>query len=458
MADNGSTPYGPGYLGAPTGQEGDLLKRAFRPLADPLKTPADPMVVYRDIPIAVVSNWTPDLITSALGLHMNGQFQASARLVEAVMGDARVQATLLARTQSLFGQPVRFKPADDSSEAKACLDAWRDVWPRVAPMAVLSQTLRWGALMGFGLCEIVWDTSGGELWVPYLKPWNPQYLYYNLISRHYIAVSYDSTIEVEPGNGKWMLYAPFGAYRGWVNGAVRAVAIPWLIRQFALRDWARYSEVHGMPILKGIVPASGDAEQKKRFIQALSVIGQETAVTLPQGVDGHSYDLQLLEASAGNFQAFDQLIERCDTGIVLALLGQNLTTEVKEGSFAAARVHGDVRQNVLEGDCESLTLDIQEQLARPFALYNFGDAALAPLTTWDIDPVEDTDVRSQSLLRHAQAIRLLVDSGVQIDIEKLARQMRLPLKSPELKPPAAGAAEGGIGPTSGGGAGEPQVR
>jgi len=200
------------------------------------------------------------------------------------------------------------------------------------------------------------------------------------------------------------------------------------VRQYATRDWARYSEVHGNPIIKASVPAMGDAEQKRHFREALSRLGRESVVVTPKGVDGQDYDLNLLEAVDKSGEAFAALMDRCDMSIVLALLGQNLTTEVKEGSFAAARVHGDVRQDILEGDNQSLALCLYEQLARPFALFNFGDAELAPWTEWDVSPVEDREGESRAMVQFASALQILANVGFPVDVEKVARWFDVPIR------------------------------
>src|SRR5207247_5364054 len=121
-------------------------------------------------------------------------------------------------------------------------------------------------------------------------------------------------------------------------------------------------------------------------------------------------------------------MDRCDMSIVLALLGQNLTTEVKEGSVAAARVHGDVRQDILEGDNQSLALCLYEQLARPFALFNFGDAELAPWTEWDVSPVEDREGESRAMVQFASALQILANVGFPVDVEKVARWFDVPIR------------------------------
>ena len=354
-----------------------------------------------------------------------------------------MQATLLARTQALFGRPVRFKPGK-GPKADECHAAWRDAWPRIGRMNTLSEVMRWAVMMGFQHSEVTWDTSK-EPWVPYLKPWNPQFEWYHIISRQYIAITYDGLLPITPGDGKWFGYSPHGSYRGWLHGAVRSVGIPWLTRQYAIRDFARFCEVHGIPIVKAFVPAVGSPEQKQRFTAGLRNLGSESVVMCPMGIDGQKYDLELLEAKDTSWQAFPAMLNTCDASIILPLLGQNLTTEVKEGSFAAAREHGDVKQSVLEGDNASISDEIYESLARPFAFFNYGDPDAAVYTDWVVEPAEDHFKVAQTLQAFATACMDLAHAGVEFDPGTLADKMRIPGIPNQKTPTFASTSSGGGG-------------
>lgn len=393
---------------------------AFQPPRDPLANPAAAQarakIIVRELPITTVQQqWGVSDVSAALADHMTGLFLSSGDLCDVILGDDRVQATIGSRTGGLFGQPIRHhlpKRVKDSKAAKECRDAWADHWEHGFPEATLSEIQTYGIMLGFCTGQTTWDTSG-KLWKPYLMPFNPKYTFYLPQWRALMAMTQDGIGVVTPGDGKWFLHAPHGEYRGWIRGAIRAVATPWLMRNFALRDWARYSERHGMPMILAKTPAAGDPVQRALFTSSLASIGQEVVVELPQGVDKqYSYDMDLLEASDRNWEAFPGLIDRCDMQIVLAIMYQNLTTEVKEGSYAAARVHSDVRQSALEADNSALRLSIYSQIARPFAAFNFGDPDLAPMTDWDVKAPEDYNSKAKTFQELAMGIAQLRNAGL----------------------------------------------
>lgn len=391
---------------------------AFQPPGDPLAGSIinkRPSVVYRDIPLVTIQNaWTVDATRAALLAHMQGQFELSAQLVDSIFGDDRVHATLGSRITGLFGREVRHKPANDSAAARECCDAWAEHWNDFASSYALPESHRYGIFMGFAPGQILWDTSG-DVWKPYARPWHPRFTYYHWPLRRFMAISLDGQLPIEPGDGKWYLHAPYGSYRGWINGAVRAVAEPWLIRHFAIRDWARYSEVHGLPTRIGYVPAVSDPTERATFETSIANLGSDSSMLIPRGVDGQAnngYDYQLREAAAGNWEAFPGLIDRCDMSIVLALMFQNLTTEVEGGAFAATKAHMDIREQGLQADNTAWSRTLHRDFQRPFAYLNFGDPALAPVTDWDVAPLDRYASNAGKFAQVGQALSAIRTAGV----------------------------------------------
>lgn len=425
--DTGSGPPGGGpmgipmsdlakmYGGAPQKITEDPAYEALEPLDKSTRTRAE--LVYRELPLTTVQNtWTVEQARGALYAHMTGIFYSSGALYDSILGDDRVMATLGSRVTGLFGRDVRFEPADDSAAAKECLDAWRDAgWPAVSCGAGLSQLHVYTIGMGFGHAQVCWDTRK-PVWVPRLRVWHPTYEYWHWPSWRFRALTLDGEVTINAGDAKWVEHAPYGSYRGWVRGAIRALTEPWMLRHFAFRDMARFSEVHGLPIRKAWTPAVADPGERAQFADAVARLGQETTILLARGVDptnSDGYDLELLEAKDRSWEVFGGLIDRCDMAIVLALMYQNLTTEVTGGSYAAANVHADIRDSALQGDNAAWRHTIHEQIARPFAWLNFGDPDLAPYTYWDVEPRAHVEGNAKMFMSFAQGIDTLRRGGVE---------------------------------------------
>jgi len=406
---------------------------AFQPPVDPLTNlvgRAD--VIQRDIPNVVVqTGWDVGGVRAAIGELVVGLFDTPGQLVDSICADSRVKAAMASLHGSLFGRPITFdvpKRLKGSSAAQEALDDWCECWPRMATEAAMAELDLWSEMLGFGLAPMVWDTSG-DLSIPILKPWHPRFVYYHWTYRCFVALTLDGQVPIATGDGTWLMHAPHGEQRGWMRGSMWGVAPWWLARNYGLRDWARWSERHGFPMLLAKTPAAGDPNQIALFQASLAGLGQESVIQIPQGVDAqYSYGLEYLEPSDPAWQGFQQLIDACGMEITLALMSQNLTTEVKEGSFAAARVHGDVKQVRVESKARGWEQTIQRQLARPFCLMNHGDPDLAPVATWDVSPEEDKREKSLTMMSFAQSLNYLRVAGVKlVDPAQLAKQVGIDL-------------------------------
>lgn len=415
---------------------------AWQPITDPLKSGdirARAQVINREIPNPTIqTGWDITAVRAAIQSLVTGNFDQPAQLVDALGGDSRVQSAMQSRVGGLLGREIRHQiPAKykDSALAKECLDAWVSHWPSMSNEPMLADMLHWSTLLGFWIGQILWDTTT-PIWKPHLVPFHPRYTYYHWMYRRYVLITMDGQVAVEPGNSHFVLHAPYGRYRGWMRGSVRAIAPWWLARNYALRDEARYSERHGMPIGLAITPSGADAVEIQRYRDQVSQLGQESVIQLPQSQDPTigSYDFKWLETTDGSYGVFQQLISQCNAEITLSVLGQNLTSEVKEGSFAAARVHADVRQAILEADGRAITETIYTQIARPFAALNFGDPDLAPRSNFDIIPYEDNKANADTFAQFAIAVSTLKSAGLVVtDINELARQFGLSLTSGKIE-------------------------
>lgn len=389
-------------------------------------------VIHREVPNVITQGgWSVADVRSALVDLTAGLFDRPSQLHDAIAGDSRVQSAMRSRSGGLLGNPIRFqlpKRYRDEPLAKKCLRAWENHWPQMAAEPALIDILESANGVGHSYAQLLWDTSR-EVWKPYLQSFGSRYAYYHWTERQHMAITLDGQVPVTPGDGHWVMHAPFGRYRGWMRGALRALAQWWLARNYALRDWARYSERHGFPILLADTPFGADPADVASYTTQLSGIGQESVLQLPGGPDitkYGKYDLRYLEPNDASWQAFKSLIDQCNDEITLALLGQNLTTQVKEGSFAAARVHADVKQAIIQADARSLSKTVYSQIARPFAALNFGNADFAPLVQWDVRVDEDMAVKARTFQSFAGGLVQLRTAGFQMkNPEKFARRFGL---------------------------------
>ena len=393
--------------------------------------------VRKDMPVmAWTGSWGTTSIQQALDNHDLGQFLLSAQLSESVQRDDRVATALNTRCKGLLGLPREITPSPrgDRRKAKTAAKDLETLWAETDLTEALIQILRWQVMMGFAVAEIVWS-GDADAWTFSLKVWHPQFLWFNWATRQYMLNTSEGPVVVTPGDGKWLLLTPEGEYRAWIQGAVRSIAIPWLGRQYAFRDWMRFNEIYGLPIRKATVPAQTSEEDKLEFFQDIRDAGSAMVVSCPTGTDGQKYDIELVEATATGWETFRNATEDADKRITLALLGQNLTTEVSGGSYAAAKVHGQVRQDYLEADERGLVAGFRRQVLRAWAAFNYGDPDLAPVLRFDVEPPDDGKLKADTLVSLSTALLNLAAVAPEVDRRALLASYNLPLHEPGEEPP-----------------------
>lgn len=404
-------------------------------LLPPQVTPSVPTTPARDLPIQTWSEWQDvNLVRSAMRALEVGYFDAATQVIDAMGRDDRINGVLGTRTGALPSLPMTFTPAlkADGRRKKVISDQVEEMFPEMFPDYALTELALWGLMAGIGVGQLIWRFED-TIWVPTLKVWHPRFLNWRWDTRSYWMGTMDGMRELIPGNGEWILYAPWGLQRAWMYGKVRSLFVPWLIRQFGLRDWARYSEVHGLPIKKAVTPAGAESDDKNRFLKEVANLGKENLIVTPRTSPANEYDrydIELVEAVGRSTEAFEHLVEMANSCVSINLLGQNLTTEVKGGSFAATMGHMQIRNDLLTGDAENLGRCIQQQGLEPFTQINFGDKRLAPLPQWKTKPADDKVTSGTAIKNLGDGLLAIKKIGAKPDVDKLMANFEIPITGP----------------------------
>jgi phage gp29-like protein len=431
--------------------------------------PLPSLKTFLELPISVQHSWESyGVVDDALVQLEQGQFQAAALLADAVWTDDRVIACLSTRINAVFGLPMTFKyqgqegketaganadeKADEEQESPEVTALKQKIaqlaakyWERMVPDAAAKELLRWGILLNAGVGENAWSWEG-DLLLPTLKTWNPQFIYWRWDTRSYWLIHQDGVTELAPGDGRWSLFAPTGHNHGWLYGLIRALGKLWLDRVFNNRDWSRAGEKYSLGIIKGKVPADGAKEDKTRFEQGLRRVSSESTILLPQTKDG-GFDVEMMETdTAVNWQSFKERQQQIDINIAVLILGQNLTTEVSGGmgSKAAVGGHDQVRIDYLKSDAKTFTAVVKAQVLGPWVRYNWEDEAERLGVPWQdlvpdvafLVPEEDDEAADADVVsKVADAVPNLTGAGA--DVKKLLEKHDIPVLeggAPELEP------------------------
>lgn len=122
---------------------------------------------------------------------------------------------------------------------------------------------------------------------------------------------------------------------------------PVTFKRGGLKFWVKFSEKWGMPFGVGKQPRGTGQTETAKFLSMLEAMIQDAVAVIPD-----DSSVEILEAAGKSASAdiYKKLIDECKTGMSIAVLGQNLTTEVKGGSYAATKSHMAVRKDIVDSD------------------------------------------------------------------------------------------------------------
>lgn len=405
--------------------------------------PEQPSAIVHTQPASWVNrDWRVADLRAAEQLANSGTLSRAADLCEAMLGDDRIPVVLNTRVNALLGADLSFVPGRGRKKNQAIrkLEGEED-WYTAFPSDRLGQMLLWGRLLGVGLAQNNWGEypdHGGRV-IGRIENYHARFLRQDQRSRKWFVLvegGASQEVPIEPGDGKWILFTPYGPDRPWTMGLWRGMARLWLLKRYATDDWGTHSEVHGNPIKRGKPPAlttpgqgtqqgAGDSAKKRRqeLAQDLRDLRANSAIVLPPG-----FDFDLVEATARTWEMFQAQINLANTCFAIMANGSNLPTEVSGSQGTGATAQHLVRVDYKKADDEALATATHDQNLTHWAKFNFGDAGLAPWAEWDVEPPADLQARATTLKLLADTISVFLDSNVPIDVEALAEEFELPLK------------------------------
>lgn len=123
--------------------------------------------------------------------------------------------------------------------------------------------------------------------------------------------------------------------------------VPYVYKKGTLKLFGEFVQKYTLPPLLGKSSIDADFNSLKDFHDMLKSFQQGMAMVFPNSYDVSSLDFEKSSAK----DLFMSFINFCNSEISKSVLSQTLTTEVGDvGSYAAGKVHLDVKQDVVDND------------------------------------------------------------------------------------------------------------
>jgi hypothetical protein len=368
-----------------------------------------------------ILKWDPAKIVQARLRASYGDFSLFSDLCEAMMPDDRVSQAL-EKIYSAVTLPLTFQlPGMDAEQSKndpVCQALDTDFW-KFLPEHIARTALTWIALANCALLHIDgWrlDTETGRT-LPVMSCWSLRHLRNDPVLGWVVRTaspgSYDSYgVEetVVPGDGNWIILLSGSSWKAISQARGHGVALFWLLKQYAIIDWASSSERHGQGT--NVASCTSDlgkgllAKDRVNLASDMATMARNGNLVMPPG-----WEYSLATDDANSYATFEAQIKAADSGATIGITGTNLTTEVTGGSRAAATVHETMDASRMRGILEFLATGLREQLLTWWHRFNFA-LGIVPYPHWDTTPPADKKAEAEARLADSQALKNYVEGGL----------------------------------------------
>lgn len=364
---------------------------------------------------------TPEKLAAILVEAEQGNLVAQAQLFQDMEEkDGHIQAEMHKRKMSVIQLDWRLQPMKDASakEKKAAIaleDRLRDM---LDVEDMLFDALD-GIGHGYACLELEWqqDNLG---WFPAVCYRDPSWFVVDpYANRNEIRLR-----DVSQAYGAALI--PFGwithyhkSRSGYLarTGLHRALAWPYLFKNYSARDLAELLEIYGLPIRLGKYPLGATEAEKQTLMTAVLSVGHHAAGIIPEGM-GMDF---ITATSSGSSDPFKAMIDWCEATQSKAILGGTLTSQTgSNGNRALGDVHNEVRLDIRNSDARQLGITLSRYLVYPICMLNglFTDNRCP---NWVFDTQEPDD-----LGLYSEAIPKLVAIGARIPVSYLHEKLKIP--------------------------------
>lgn len=164
-------------------------------------------------------------------------------------------------------------------------------------------------------------------------------------------------------------YNPLRNRKNYIGSFMRSAMLLSYLKYHTKWDWRDLNKRHGVPSTYATHPEGISDEDVSKLIGMVEKLKNDAVAVFPEYVK-ILYDEALKNDSTVSFEKF---VNACNLELSVLLHGQNLTTEVKQGSKAAAQIHSQVDDLIIESDLSEVQRIISDQYLRNDYLLNYGE-------------------------------------------------------------------------------------
>jgi len=367
---------------------------------------------------SVAAGLTPERLAGLLHAAAEGDARDYLTLAEEMEErDLHYASVLGTRKLALAGLNIRVEAATDEAEDLRRADMLREV-VESAEFGELQTDLTDALGKGYSVAEIMWDRSGST-WIPERFVWrDPRFFMFDRETGQELRL----LDEADMINGIALAPYKFIVHRPRLRaglpirgGLARLAAVAYMCKAWTWKDWMGFADIYGIPMRVGRYGPNASKDDIGVLMAAVANLGSDAAAVIPD-----SMRIDFTQAAnvngAGDF--FKGLAEWWDKQMSKAIVGQTMSAD-DGASLAQAKVHNEVRLDLLEADAKAESNTLNRMFVRPFCDLNFAPGRPYPRLIIDVPQPENLELL-------IEAVTSLVPLGLRIEQSVIRDKFGLP--------------------------------
>lgn len=360
-------------------------------MADELKKPEVNEIATAEKDIDIFAGWIkrlenpdPVLRTESAG--------KGIKLYDEVARDSHAGAVLDTRYRAVVKNEWDVMPASDKRRDIEIADFAKEVL-LASNYDLGREKLLASILYGFAVSEIMWEVSGGDIWIKEFLDKRQSRFVFDLDRKLRLLTPQNMIYGDEVPDRKFLVLTYGSADNPYGEGLGRRLWWPVWFKKNGIKFWVMFAEKFGSPTSVGKYPTGTSSEDQNKLLDAIKAIQQETGVVIPE-----TMAVELLEAARqSSVNTYQSLCDFMNAEISKSVLGETLTTEIGRtgGAYAASQTHEGVRQDILKADADALCECQNNFLIRWIVDFNFGPQKIYPRVWIRTEEAEDLKTLSE---------------------------------------------------------------
>ncbi|WP_027360253.1 DUF935 domain-containing protein [Desulforegula conservatrix] len=376
----------------------DWLKKKIEPekLSEEIAIPSVSGIRNPWHPESISQTLTPARLAAILREAAAGDHHAQLELAEEMEErDPHYASVLGVRKRAVSGLEPEVVAASDSAEDVKLADAVRDLSTKPGFTALVDDLMD-SLGKGYAVTEIIWNRTKA-VWTPERYEWcDPRFFVFDRVTgRELKLMDQSDAFGVSLPPYKFITHIPrLKSGLAVRSGLARLAAATYMCKVWTVSDWMSFAEVFGMPLRIGRYSSAAQPADIRKLVSAVANLGSDAACVIPDSMRIEFQDA----ARTGGDKLFLTLAEWLDRQMSKAVLGQTMTSD-DGSSQAQAKVHNEVRIDILRADANQLEETLNRDLVIPFIILNFGEKEKYPRLTLPVREAEDINTMAEALAK-----------------------------------------------------------